>query len=107
VDELWSQIATTTPSVNVSTVYRTVETLAGLGIVQHVHVAHGTTVYHLAGATAPVDHLHLQCRICGQIVDVPSTALGHSGERIDEAVGFAIDLGHVAMSGVCRDCREN
>lgn len=40
-----------------STIYRTLAQLEELGIVIHVHLAHGPAVYHLAGD----DHAHIVC----------------------------------------------
>src|SRR5262245_60542716 len=54
------------PSVHVSTVYRTLESLARLGLVDHVHPGHGAAFFHLARS-----HQHLVCEQCGAVSDVP------------------------------------
>src|SRR3981189_3277363 len=38
------------PSVDVSTVYRTLDTLEQLGIIDHTHLAHGPPIFHPADA---------------------------------------------------------
>lgn len=97
-------VAELSPGVHRATVYRTLETLAGLGVVTHVHLSHGTTAYHLAGATASRAHLHARCRRCGAMVDLPADLLDDVRERVSAATAFTLDPGHVALSGTCAGC---
>ena len=53
-------------SVDVSTVYRTLDTLEQLGIIDHTHLAHGPAIFHLADG----DHQHLVCERCGRVEEV-------------------------------------
>lgn len=103
-EEIVAVVAERDSSVHRASVYRTLEALTHLGVVQHVHVSHGPTVYHLVDG----DHgpLHLQCTSCGDISDAPSTLLlGVAGE-LDPTYDFILDLGHVALSGLCSACRR-
>jgi Fur family ferric uptake transcriptional regulator len=102
-EEIVAVVAERDSSVHRASVYRTLEALTHLGVVQHVHVSHGPTVYHLVDGDS--GHLHLQCTSCGDISDAPSTLLlGVAGE-LDQAYDFTLDLGHVALSGLCSTCR--
>ena len=65
-DDVARLVATLDDTVHRSSVYRCLEALCGLGVVQHVHVGHGTTVYHLAEG----ESVHAQCRHCGALVSV-------------------------------------
>lgn len=93
------------PGVHLATVYRTLETLADLGIVAHVHVGHGTTAYHLTETMGRGGHLHAQCRSCRRVFDLPPDTLDDVTERLARDTGFALDPRHVALSGICADCR--
>lgn len=93
-------VASVDPAVHRSSVYRGLETLCSLGVVAHVHVGHGTTVYHLAHAP----HLHAQCRRCGTLVDLPATALDTAAAALTSEHGFTLDPTHVALSGTCARC---
>jgi len=88
--------------VHRATVYRTLETLSGLGIVTHVHVGHGGTAYHLDDDT----HLHAQRQRCGAVVDVPDDLLNDVSARLHDVAGFHLDPAHVALSGRCSGCHE-
>jgi len=91
------------PSVHRSTVYRTLETLVDVGLVQHVHLGHGPTLYHLTPLGG--DHVHLQCVSCGSIADAPLDVLTATAEHLSRLQGFRLDVCHVALSGTCADCR--
>ena len=85
-----------------STVYRTLELLESLGLVWHTHLGRGAPVYHAAERP----HLHVVCASCGEIASAPPDLLDEAAERLAADLGFTVDVGHVALSGTCRACRE-
>ncbi|AYF30016.1 transcriptional repressor [Micromonospora tulbaghiae] len=96
------QVAAAAAHVHRSSVYRALETLTELGFVQHVHLGHGSTAYHLINHTGP--HLHAQCRSCGTIYDLPGPLLDAVARRLDRDLGFRLEAHHVALSGTCSAC---
>jgi Fur family ferric uptake transcriptional regulator len=86
---------------DVSTVYRNLELLEQLGLVWHTHLGKGAPVYH----AAEHPHLHVVCQACGAISSVDPALLDSAAERLAADLGFSVDVGHVALSGTCRDCR--
>jgi len=89
-------------AVDLSTVYRTLDALEGLGMVEHVHLGHGAGAYHV-GSTA--GHHHLVCDACGRTVDVPLEDLQRAIERVTAPLGFVPDSAHFAIVGRCAACR--
>jgi len=85
-----------------STVYRNLELLERLGLVWHTHLGKGAPVYH----AAEHPHLHVVCASCGEISSVDPALLDTAAERLAADLGFQLDVGHVALSGTCRACRE-
>ena len=85
-----------------STVYRTLELLERLGLVWHTHLGKGAPVYH----AAEHPHLHVVCASCGEIASADPELLAGAAERLAAELGFTVDVGHVALSGTCRACRE-
>jgi Fur family transcriptional regulator, ferric uptake regulator len=85
-----------------STVYRTLEVLERLGLVWHTHLGKGAPVYH----AAEHPHLHVVCSSCGEIASADPELLAGAAERLATELGFTVDVGHVALSGTCRACRE-
>jgi Fur family transcriptional regulator, ferric uptake regulator len=101
-EDVGAEVARIDPGVHRATVYRTLDTLADLGVVSHVH-SHGTTAYHLADPGAD-DHLHARCRSCDRVVDLPGDLLDDAVGRVRETTGFRVEPAHVALSGTCASC---
>lgn len=102
MEEVATAVFGIAPQVHRTSVYRTLIALSDLGVVQHVHLGHGATAYHLAGVGGP--HLHAQCRRCGRILDLPSDLLTEVASRMGALHGFELDATHVALSGLCAQC---
>lgn len=83
-------------SIDLSTVYRTVDALQEAGVVQHVHLGHGASVIHLTEE----EHHHLVCDVCGRTVDLPLDELGPLG-AILERHGYQPDTVHFAIVSRC------
>jgi Fur family ferric uptake transcriptional regulator len=85
-----------------STIYRTLEVLERLGLVWHTHLGKGAPVYHASEHL----HLHVVCASCGEIASADPALLSEAAERLAADLGFTVDVGHVALSGTCRACRD-
>jgi Fur family ferric uptake transcriptional regulator len=101
-DELAKYVQARYPDVHMSTIYRTLETLTDLGVIDHVHLGHGRAVFHMADEM----HEHLVCAQCGAVVEAPSEVFTDLARRIEDDYGFALDRGHFALSGMCSSCRR-
>lgn len=88
-------------AVNVSTVYRTLTLLEELGLVRHTHLGHGASSFSLA---TEQEHVHLVCRDCGDVQELPAQLVGDLAVRLLGQQGFAVDIGHTALFGRCRAC---
>jgi len=89
------------PDVDVSTVYRTLTLLDELGIVQHAHLGHRATVYHLGDR-----HQHLICEECGVITDVPLHVLDDLRAVLRRDYEFELHPEHFGLMGRCRAHRH-
>jgi Fur family ferric uptake transcriptional regulator len=86
-DEVLAHVRSQVSSVNASTVYRTLEVLEELGLVRHTHLSDRAPTYH---STREHEHVH------AVVVALLVAALGEDG--------FTVDVGHLAIFGVCADC---
>jgi Fur family ferric uptake transcriptional regulator len=102
-DDLYERISAHTPGVHLATVYRTIEALVRAGVAAHVHLPHGAATYHLIAPGERV-HLHVVCRSCDRLVDVPSDLLDEVSRVLAAEHGFHLDADHVALTGWCDDC---
>jgi Fur family ferric uptake transcriptional regulator len=99
-EDLAASVQDEHPDVHLSTVYRTLDALEQLGVVDHVHLGHGCAVYHLTDER----HQHLVCESCGNVVEVPDALFASLARRIRQAYGFRIRPDHFAVPGQCRAC---
>jgi Fur family transcriptional regulator, ferric uptake regulator len=102
-DALCVEVQRTASSVNLSTVYRTLELLEDLGLVTHTHLGHGAPIYH---AAAEQRHLHLVCRDCETVIETDIAIADPLVGQLREQFGFETDLAHFAVFGRCRDCLD-
>ena len=88
------------PEIHRSTVYRTLDRLEAIGMVNHVHLGHGPSTYHLTDRP----HHHAICNVCGTVIDVPHEALHDLTDKLRADHGFELTHQHFALSGRCRNC---
>jgi Fur family ferric uptake transcriptional regulator len=100
-DQVHTAVASKVAGVNITTVYRTLELLEDLGLVTHTHLSHGSPTYHAVGEE---QHVHLVCRRCGGVDEMPPALLDGLVATLAAERGFRVDVGHVALFGVCRRC---
>lgn len=102
-DEVYSQVVTRYPNVNISTVYRTLELLKRLGLVTETDLGGGRVRYHPANKG---HHHHLVCQECGAMIDLDESLLRPLQEALLLQHNFIADLRHLAIHGRCVICRQ-
>ena len=90
------------PSVDLTSVYRNLELLEELGVVRHVHVGHGPSVYGLVGDG---EREFLVCEACGKVVAVDPEQLDRVRAVIRDDFGLEARFTHFPIHGRCADCR--
>ena len=101
-EQVCTQVQRGAPAVNITTVYRTLDLLERLGLVRHTHLGHGAPNY----SERQHEHVHLVCHGCGSVTEIPTDLMDGLADRLDREQGFDLDVTHVALSGLCRSCRE-
>jgi Fur family transcriptional regulator, ferric uptake regulator len=99
-EQICQRVQRVTPTVNITTVYRTLELLEKLNLVRHTHLGHGAPSY----SVQEHEHVHLVCHSCGRVDEVPCDLLDDLAARLDRGRGFRLDATHLALSGTCREC---
>jgi Fur family transcriptional regulator, ferric uptake regulator len=99
--ELVDRCRAVDPTTTPSTVYRTLDVLEELGIVQHAHGADGREEFHVLPTS---DHGHLHCLGCHESWEIPADEAAALGRVLRSRHGFSMDLTHLTVSGHCRDC---
>ena len=99
-EELASAVHRLHPEIHRATIYRTLEALTRLEVVEHTHLGHGPAVYHLADRA----HQHLVCEQCGAVVEVPAAAFSDLERALRMDYGFQMESRHFALVGLCERC---
>ncbi len=102
-DEIVTRAAAAAPGLHRTTVYRALSTLGDFNIVLHTHIAGSATVFHLAGPEPRV-HAHVQCTLCGCVVDVAAEEFVRLASTLYREIGFQLEPQHAALLGVCARC---
>ncbi|MFC1932040.1 Fur family transcriptional regulator [Chloroflexota bacterium] len=103
-DEVYRQAREKQPRLSLSTVYRTLQTLKKLGLVEEVHF---DETHHRYEIKPPTEHHHLVCIGCGRVVEFQYPLARLVKRKIAEAKDFEITGSEVRMTGYCPTCREN
>jgi Fur family ferric uptake transcriptional regulator len=90
------------PATIPSTVYRTLDVLEDLGMIQHCHGPNGREEFHVL---PEAEHGHLYCRVCRRSWDIEAEDAAGLVTALEARRGFAVDLSHVTVVGSCADCR--
>lgn len=102
-DEVYRQAKRKQPRLSLSTVYRTLQKLKSLGLIEELHFAEAHHHYEIK---PPVDHHHLECMGCGKIIEFKYPLAQLVEKNVPEAIDFEITGSEVRMTGYCADCRE-
>ena len=90
--------------IGLASVYRTLELLAELGLVQRFEVGEGVARYEPALPSGEHHH-HLVCDRCGGVTPFEDGARERAIEQLSGRVDFAIDAHDVTLRGECPACR--
>lgn len=102
-DEVYRQARRKQARLSLSTVYRTLQTLKKLGLVEEVHFDEAHHHYEIKPSA---EHHHLVCLSCGRVIEF-QYPLAHLIKRnITEAKDFEITGSEVRMTGYCPTCRQ-
>ena len=102
-DEVYRQAREKQPRLSLSTVYRTLQTLKKLGLVEEVHFDEEHHHYEIKPAT---EHHHLVCLGCGRVVEFKYPLARLIKRNVTEAKDFEIISSEVRMTGYCPTCRQ-
>ena len=102
-EEIYAQVHAKYPRINISTVYRTLELLKGLGLVTETDLGEGRLRYHLADKG---HHHHLVCQKCGAVFELDESLLASVKDSLLQKYGFVADLRHLAIFGRCGNCQR-
>lgn len=91
-------------TINRATVYRTLQMLKKLRLVDELDLMHLSGEKHFYEAKTAVDHVHLACFQCGRIEEFTSPLFERLKSEISARNGFHIRVVRLEVGGRCRHC---
>ncbi|HUN37385.1 MAG TPA: Fur family transcriptional regulator [Trebonia sp.] len=98
-EDLAAEVRTRAPDVHLTTIYRNLEELEQLGVIDSTRLG-GPATYHLASAA----HGHLVCEACGTMTEVPDDLFAGLIQAATATYGFTINPHRFAVTGRCASC---
>jgi Fur family ferric uptake transcriptional regulator len=95
------QLADGPVRLELTSVYRALETLEQLGVVRHVHFGHGPGLYSLIG---DAEREYLVCERCDRVTAVRAGELDGVRAEIERGFGYRARFSHFPIVGLCADC---
>ncbi len=90
--------------VGIASVYRVLEQLSALQLVQRVEIGDGVTRYEPADPGGDHHH-HLVCDRCGRVLAFEDASLERALVGLSTRIGHDVETHDVVLRGACSDCR--
>lgn len=102
--EIYDQARENGHSLGIASVYRTLEVLTDLGLIQQIHQPQGCQAYW----PAVTGHKHYMiCTKCGRIVTfVGQEDLKGLFQEVEENSGYQVQDHWLQLFGICQDCQS-
>lgn len=109
VEEIYDFVRKENPEIGLATVYRTVQLLSELELIDKVNLDDGYVRYEIGAMDGETSHHHhhLICLSCGNVSAFGEDMLDSLEERISRTQGFRVVNHEVKLFGYCENCREN
>lgn len=99
--EVYQKVRETMPRISLGTVYRNLSELRTAGNITSIWVKDGAE--HFDADISP--HLHLCCKVCGRIADLPVEHDLLADTALKE--GFSPETSLYVVYGTCKSCHSN
>jgi len=88
-----------------ASVYRVLDELEKLKLVQRIEVGQGITRYEAHHPDGHHHHHHLVCDACGAVIPFEDDELERAIHKVAERVTFDVAEHEIVLHGTCADCR--
>ena len=109
--EIYASLHRSYPGMGLSTVYRTLDLLAQMGIVAKLSLGDGQSRYELKSKNKGEHHHHLICTNCGEIInyseflDEELRLVRKTEDRLAKKYNFVIQDHNIEFLGICKKCK--
>ena len=94
------------PGIHRATVYRTLNTLKKMGLVDELDLMHVTGDRHFYEVRPRAFHIHLVCMTCGSVEEPGGPFWQELQRRVHRETGFKPEAVRLEMGGLCEPCQK-
>lgn len=94
------------PEIGLATVYRTLELLTELKVVDKINFGDGVSRYDLRKEGANHFHHHLVCLECGAVEEIEEDLLDDVEKVVEKEFQFLVKDHRLTFHGICRQCQQ-
>ncbi|QQD85440.1 MULTISPECIES: Fur family transcriptional regulator [Jeotgalicoccus] len=105
-EDVFMKVKDKYPEIGLATVYRTLELLNELNVLDKVNFGDGVARYDLRKEGAKHFHHHLICTQCGSVEEVEEDLLPEVEKIIAHEFNFHVIDHRLTFHGICRNCQE-
>ncbi len=102
-DEIYRRARNRQPRLSLSTVYRTLQMLKKLGLIEELHFDEAHHHYEVKPTS---EHYHLVCLGCGRVIEFEYPLSRNVKRNVAEARDFEIIDTELRMAGYCPKCTQ-
>lgn len=106
-EEVYQRAIKRDSGIHRATVYRTLNTLKKMGLVDELDLMHVAGERHFYEIRPSVFHIHLVCMSCGNVSEPAGGIWDEMKSRVQRETGFRPDIVRLEMGGACRACQES
>lgn len=104
IGEIYRRVHQNDPSIDRSTLYRTLKLFVALKLLVSADIGDGETYYEMTKAHP---HHHLVCSQCGKEEELDHTLVQtRLFDAISKEYGFTAVTDHLVLFGLCADCSQ-
>ncbi|MBY7143437.1 transcriptional repressor [Virgibacillus sp. NKC19-3] len=105
-EEIYLLVKEIAPEIGLATVYRTLDLLSELKIVDKINFGDGVSSYDLRKEGAKHFHHHLVCTECGSVEEIIDDLLEDVEQIVQNDWGFQVQDHRLTFHGICKQCQE-
>lgn len=108
VEEIYDLAKEESPEIGLATIYRTVQVLLELHVIEKVTFDDGFARYELNGEETGSGHRHHHaiCTQCGKVYSLETDLLDTLEKQVFESLGFEVTDHEAKLYGLCSACRR-
>lgn len=105
-EEVFLLVKEKAPEIGLATVYRTLELLSELKIVDKINFGDGVSRYDLRKEGVEHFHHHLVCMECGSVEEIIEDLLSDVEKIVEEEWQFQVKDHRLTFHGICKQCQN-